>query len=275
MAFLFFFAGALVAWGLAASLSETWRRSLAEAASTSRRVEGLRHRWERGLNTHGWLVTFLAAVLGSGFASGHPIFGLLAAALFPLFHRGVVRALRRRRTRELEASALPFLHGLKGLLEAGIALPQALFVLARAPHGAFGSALRRFLDGYGWGRPLGTCLASFREQAALGAAGALLAALEVSYARGLPIVPLLAGALPPLEARERARRRTDEVMHSLNAQMGLVAALPWALFAFLVWREPVLGARFLAWSGCVPVVILAASLELAGWGCLRWLAKFY
>jgi len=143
-----------------------------------------------------------------------PIFGLFAYLL-------VERYQSFRAAVEWEAYSLLFLRALMGLLEGGMGLPSALFLLAERLPGRYAArlqwALRRFVSGK---TSLGESLWGFREKNSLYLTDLGWRAVEIAYDRGLSALALLRLLLPSLEADFRLQIRISELRRGAMFQWG-------------------------------------------------------
>ncbi len=221
------------------------------------------------------LAFLLAGIGGAGLLVGSPIFGLGGLFFLPLWLSQISRLLVAERSRVVEKSAITFLHALTGLLQAGVSLPAALFHLSTSVSSPFFTGLGRFLRRYEKGSSLSECLGDYQEAAQLGRTGHLLTSLELSYARGLPVLPLLQRMVPVLEADWEGKEKIRALRRSALGQALLAGAIPWALFLGLYFFEPEVALRFQNSKGFVPIVMVASVWEGIGVWSLWKLSSYY
>lgn len=128
---------------------------------------------------------------------------------------------RSHRRTQAERQELIFFRTLTGLMQGGMSLPAAFWLLSPGK-----SSLRGF-----WkeGRPLPSTFPQTSPSCQLG-----WEALEFVYARGLSGADLLSRLVPILEERARLQARVGLLKKRALVQWGFAACVPWGLLA--VWR---------------------------------------
>jgi Flp pilus assembly protein TadB len=257
-----------MAGGLAILVSRIARRGLRGQIVRYRRKIPLRGTSLRRRIFWLWAVMVVASVVGPCLGAvvfGRPVFGLLVPVSVPLVFPLAWRYGAGRLERRLEESALIFFQGLDGLTRAGMALPSALFRLTATHPSEFAALLGQNLAQFESGVRLSLCLARFRRQTVLRRAGMTLLLMETAYRRGLAISPLLARALPALDADLSAKRQVLSLRRSALLPVAIAMALPWFLGGVMLGLQPEL--MMSVWQRSADSLIAAAAGALV-WECL-------
>lgn len=195
--------------------------------------------------------------------------------LVPIYVAAHVQWRAAAERRRLEADALAHWYALRGFVASGISLPHALFRLAEPNQNRYAKRLRRVLERYEDGSPLGTCLERFRQKLPLRLSGSCLVAIEVAYAQGLPLVPLLDEVLPVLEWERAATVRLGDLRRAALAQAIFAFLLPWGVLGASRAIAPELFNHGI--GGAVLFAVVAGCLvwEILGAVVLWKLSAFY
>ena len=226
-----------------------------------------------------WISVWLFLLVASGFLFSTALAGgsilRLGVAFSVLFLAHLcVPLYRKHRHGSLEQTAIPYFHGLLGLVRVGVSLPLAMFRLSEASGASFPKTLRIFLKRFREGVPLVDCLAQFRRRSGVRRAAFCLAMLEMAYARGLPVVPVLERMVPLLEAEELARARIRSIQATILLQGAFASVMPWGIAAFLNWMDPESLEAFRESGVAGPIIGGAMVLEGVG-GYLLWKVSQY
>ncbi|MBI1859380.1 MAG: type II secretion system F family protein [Deltaproteobacteria bacterium] len=228
---------------------------------------GLRiHRPEIGPVYTVTILGSLLALLMAFLFLGNPLWGLPASPVLALVSLPLVSFLAEEKRLRVEREALSFLHGLHGLTQGGVALPEAIRLLTDEREGAVGQTLGRGLQLLNSRGSLRTMIAFVRSQLGSGPLDACLVGLSLAYERGLSVSTFLSEALPSLEAEAEMQRRVKDLRRSVAAQAAFAAILPWVLIGVLFSFQPELLEEMR--SGSVGVLGLGAFLWM-GLGVAR------
>lgn len=200
---------------------------------------------------------------------GSPWLMGFALGLWLATPRLLLHGLRARRRRRFEAQLPEAVVSLASLLRAGLALPQALAVLAEHQAAPLGQELSLVLRRHRLGLVLDAALGELPLRIRSRDADMFVAALRIARESGAG----LADALQRLGDTLRRRRMIEDRIRALTAQgrvQGvIVSLLPVLLVIALLLIEPEATGRLfstpLGWAALATIV----ALETAGWLLIR------
>ncbi len=205
------------------------------------------------------------------FGSVVVLFGLI---LLPL----LVASMRYYNSRflgaQLDDSALVYFHALRGLVHSGLGLPAALFQLSKSQPTLFSQAMAKTLAGFDQGKALNDCLKQLSDRNPSPLVKGALQGLQMAYAQGVAILPVLERVVPLLEQDQRRRRRMADLRRSTMVQAGFALSVPWILNGALYLVQPELVARQWAESGAFTLVIAVFAVQAMGLWSLFQVSRF-
>ena len=201
-------------------------------------------------------------------------FGFVFVLATPVVFRLWVRYCDFRVKRSLETSALSFFNALLGLIQSGKGLSVALFDLTRSQNSPFSDKLKKHLKNYEEGRSFSVVLAQFRKNTALPVVGSYLLALEMAYAQGLQIAPLLESIIPALEAEQNYQKKIGDLRFQMISQACLSFVIPWGLAGALYFFNPELFHSLSVKGGTICIGLVALIIESIGVWVLWQITKF-
>lgn len=181
----------------------------------------------------------------------------------------LLRWLRRRRRRRFEAQLPEAVLALASQLRAGLALGQALNVLAEHQPAPLGQELTLVLRRHRLGLTLDAALAELPARVRSRDAETFVAALRIARESGAG----LADALQRLGDTLRRRRIIEDRIRALTAQgriQGVVVSLlPAVLVLALLLLEPEATGRLFSTPAGWAALATVVALEIAGWLLIR------
>lgn len=201
-------------------------------------------------------------------------FGFLFVLATPVVFRIWVRYRDFRDKQGLETSALSFFNGLLGLIQSGKGLSIALFDLTRSQNSPFSNKLKKYLKNYEEGRSFSLVLAQFRKNTGLPVVGNYLLTLEMAYAQGLQISPLLESMIPALEAEQNHQKKIEDLRLQMISQAFLAFIMPWGLAGVLYFFNPELFNSLAAKGGTIFIGVVVLLIEGIGVWVLWQITKF-
>jgi tight adherence protein B len=201
---------------------------------------------------------------------GGPVWLLLVAlGLWLATPALLLRWLRQRRCRRFEAQLPEAVMSLAAQLRAGLALGQALNVLAEHQAAPLGQELMLVLRRHRLGLALDAALAELPLRVRSRDAESFVAALRIARETGAG----LADALQRLGDTLRRRRMIEDRIRALTAQgrtQGVVVSLlPAVLVLALLLLEPDATGRLFSTPAGWAALATVVALEIAGWLLIR------
>lgn len=207
---------------------------------------------------------------------GSPSLGLVGSVLLlPFIYRFLLKKTHSKHLESVDENSLSFLYALQGLSEVGINLPSALFILAERIDGPFAAELRKSLRKFEDGKSLSQLMEAFQKRAGLKLSGVYLNLIEMVYAQGLSVTPLLSKMVPLLEMESSANQKIRNLRKSSFAQILMAFCIPWVVVLSLVFFQGDLIYRFLNSSYGYLVIFVAVMTEVIGSVVIWNVSKFY
>jgi tight adherence protein B len=208
----------------------------------------------------GWLLGGVPLALAAGLAGP-------AAAL------AVVRARRRRFTRELRRAAPGVARAIADALSAGHSVRGALAVAAEGARGAPGHELRAAARALALGEPTDGVLERLRRRAGSAAWDTIVAGILLQRDAGGDLAALLRDLAASLEAAARLQRDARAATAQARFTARLVMLLPLGAALLAELADPGFTAGLLARPASAWLVAVAAILQAVAALCVHRLAR--
>lgn len=149
-----------------------------------------------------------------------------------------------------------------------------MFDLTRSQNSPFSNRLKKYLKNYEEGRSFNLVLAQFRINTGLPVVGNYLRTLEMAYAQGLQMAPLLESMIPDLEAEQNHQKKIEDLRLQMISQAFLAFMMPWGLAGALYFFNPELFHSLAAKRGTIFIGLVALIIESVGVWVLWQITKF-
>lgn len=232
-----------LAVGLAAwAGADHWRRGLDTIEADFR--DKLRRLRVYSKNVRAWLVGWFALVaavfLVLAVAFGMPVIGLSVAVLMVCLPWYLLRRLAERRKQKIEDQMADAMVSLASAIKAGLALPQAIDILAHQTPRPICQEFQQIYGEYQLGKPLERCLDEARERLRSENFALFAAAIEASRASGGRLnetVDRIAHSVRELQRLERKITAETAQARASAVYMALAPLFVLAIYYFVIDPE--------------------------------------